>query len=222
MLGESGGSYYARPSQLMEFNGRRAYASYEGRSEALAIDVHDNIVHMARPRLAYFSASETAWFGVELLNFGYSDFSRLPTKDDGVVFTRPYQEGKPGMQIERIPPYVETLNPGWDPKLPLYKPLPMFDAVKAALAHPAPAASPWSKRNVPAGTQPDPVAATVTAVGFIGNKADPLGRRLVDLGILVSDGEQAFTIIGGSAATNASAALSKLKGSRHAHARRCR
>ena len=70
---------------------------------------------MARPQLAYFSASETAWFGVEHLNLGYRDFDRLPDRRDGVFFTRPFEEGKPGMQPERIPPYVTTLNPGWDP-----------------------------------------------------------------------------------------------------------
>ncbi len=211
MVGEAGGSYYARPSQLMEFNGHRAFENYQGRSEALGIDVYDNIVQMARPRLSYFSASETAWFGVEHLNFGYRDFTRLPTKEDGIVFTRPYQEGQPGMQIERIPPYVDTLNPGWDPALPLYKPLPMFDAVKAAFAQPQPAASPWSKRDVPAETKMAPVDATITAVGFIGNKADPLGRRLIDLGLPVADGPQTFTIM--DAKESSSAALDKVKAS---------
>lgn len=215
MVGESGGTYYARPSQLKEFNGQRAYENYQGRSEALAIDAYDNIVNMARPRLAYFSASETAWFGVEHLNYGYRDFTRLSSKADGIVFTHPYQEGKPGMQIERIPPYVDTLNPGWDPGLPLYKPLPMFDAVKAAFAQPQPAASPWSKRNVPAEPTTVPVEATVTSVGFIGNKADPLGRRLIDLGLPVSDGGQVFTIIdyNNSVSPDITAALDKVKSS---------
>ena len=213
MVGESGGTYYARPSQMKEFNGPRAYENYQGRNEALAIDAYDNIVHMARPRLAFFSASETAWFGVEHLNYGYHDFSRLPSKEDGVRFTRPFQENTPGMQIERIPPYVHTLNPGWDPALPLYKPLPMFDAVKAALAQPAPAASPWSHRHVPVATQPAPIVATVTAVGFIGRRADPLGRRLLDLGLPLTDRSGDFTVIDGDGAPPAqvAAALEQVK-----------
>ncbi len=133
MVGESGGTYYARPRQLAEFNGARAYESYAGRNEALAIDVYDNIVRMARPRLAWYSASETAWFGVEHLGFGWRDRARVPGPSDGVFFTKPFEEGRPGWQPARLPPFVATLNPGWDPTLPLYKPLAMFEAQKAAL-----------------------------------------------------------------------------------------
>ena len=94
MVGESGGSYYARSSQLAEFNGSRAFESYLGRNEALAIDVYDNMVNFARPNLTSFSAAETAWFGLEHLNFGYRDFTRPPGKDDGVWF-KPFEEGNP-------------------------------------------------------------------------------------------------------------------------------
>jgi len=133
MIGESGGSYYARPAQLAAFNGERAFESYAGRNEALAIDVYDNIVNLARPKLTFFSPAETAWFGIEHLNLGYHDFTRLPDATDGVWF-QPFEDGKPGVQPERLPPYVCTLNPGWDPGLPLYKPLAMFAAQKAAQA----------------------------------------------------------------------------------------
>ena len=145
MVGESGGTYYARPSQLAVFNGDRAYESYLGRNEALAIDVYDNVVKLARPKLAFFSPAETAWFGVEHLNLGYHDFTRLPNDEDGVWF-KPFQEGKPGVQPERIPPYVCTLNPGWDPALPLYHPLPMFEAQKAAQDPAGPQLCPWDKK----------------------------------------------------------------------------
>jgi beta-galactosidase len=86
VVGESGGTYYATPGQLAAFNGGRAYESYRGRSEALAIDVYENIVKMARPGLTYFSASETVWFGLEHLGLGWRDASRLPTLRDGVFF----------------------------------------------------------------------------------------------------------------------------------------
>ena len=200
MVGESGGTYYARPKQMAEFNGPRAYESYAGRNEALAIDVYDNIVRMALPRLAYFSASETAWFGVEHLNFGYRDFTRLPGKDDGVFFTKPFVEGKPGIQPERLPPYVAALNPGWDPSLPLYKPLAMFDAQKAALAKDGPQPSPWSQRTQ---TPPRPAAPapTIEKVGFIGDRNGPLARRLVALGVPLAEGAQAFNIADGVAPT---------------------
>jgi beta-galactosidase len=183
MVGESGGTYYARPAQLSVFNGDRTFESYAGRNEALAIDVYQNIVQMARPRLAYFSASELAWFGLEHLPLGYHDFTRLPTLQDGVFFP-PFVEGRPGMQPERIPPYVTTLNPGWDPSLPLYKPLAMFDAMKAALAKDGPKPSPWDHAQA---TPPAPatatVPATIGAVGFVGDPAGPLFATLAKAGL---------------------------------------
>lgn len=198
MVGESGGSYYARPSQLAEFNGDRAYQNYVGRNEALAIDLYDNIVRMARPKLAYFSASETAWFGLEHLNFGYNDFTRLPTLDDGVFLTKPYQEGKPGIQPERIPPHVATLNPGWDRALPLYKPLAMFHAMKAALAEPNPAECEWDHRRIPEKQSPNSqTQPTIHEVAFIGDSNSPLATRLKDLGVPIGPSDAEFRFADG-------------------------
>ncbi|MDQ2730856.1 MAG: beta-galactosidase, partial [Armatimonadota bacterium] len=186
MVGESGGTYYATPAQLSIFNGDRAYASYAGRSEALAIDVYDNIVKMALPKLAYYSASETAWFGIEHLPFGYHDLTRLPDDRDGVFFG-PYKDGKPGMQPERLPPYVATLNPGWDPTLPLYKPLPMFEAEKAALAKGGPQPGPWDHRPKIDAFLPPYVPPVILEVTFIGNRAGGLFNRLSSLGVPFSE-----------------------------------
>jgi len=181
MIGESGGTYYARPSQLAVFNGERAYESYAGRNEALAMDVYQNIVQMAQPQLAYYSASELAWFGLEHLPLGYGDFTRLPTLNDGVFF-KPFEEGKPGMQPERIPPYCTTFDPGWDPTLPLYKPLAMFDAMKAALAKGGPQASLWDHAQVksrPAATN----EAFIKSVGFVGDRAGKLFTAMASAGV---------------------------------------
>lgn len=176
MVGESGGSYYATPSQMSVFNGDDAYRSYAGRNDALGIDVYQNVVKMARPSLAYFSASETVWFGLEPLAYGYTDVSRLPNESDGIFFG-PYVEGQPGMQLERIPPYAGTLNPGWDPRLPLYKPLGMFEALKAACRQPQPQPCRWdhiaARHRSPAG----PVAGG-SAAGFSGLAGSDLARQL--------------------------------------------
>ncbi len=181
MVGESGGTYYATPGQLAEFNGDRSYESYGGRNEALAIDVYQNIVMMARPRLAYYSASELAWFGLEHLPLGYRDHGRRPKLGDGLFFA-PYAEGVPGVQPERIPPYCGTFNPGFDPALPLYRPLAMFAAVKAALAKDGPQPCPWDHR--PAAPAPAaPAAATIVSVGFIGERAGALHQRLANDGV---------------------------------------
>ena len=133
IVGESGATYYGRPIQLYPFVGERAFECYEGRNEALAIDVFQNARYMAQPLLDYYSPSEVCWFGLEHLPLGYDDFNRLPTRDDGIFAGKPYEEGRFGYQYERIPPYVTTFNPGIDPSLPLYKPLAMFKALQAAL-----------------------------------------------------------------------------------------
>ena len=182
MVGESGGSYYARPAELAIFNGPRAYENYAGRNEALAIDAYDNIARMARPKLAYFSCSETAWFGIEHLPFGYRDLSRLPNENDGVFLTHPFTQGTPGMQPERLPPYVCTLNPGWDSTLPLYKPLAMFDAEKAALAAGAPAKCRWDHKSAAASLTHLP-GPPIGSVAFDGSAKSPLYNHLIHLGV---------------------------------------
>ena len=188
MVGESGGSYYARPAQLAVFNGDRAFESYAGRNEALAIDVYDNIVNLARPKLAFYSPAETAWFGIEHLPIGYRDFTRLPGTNDG-VWLPPFEEGRPGMQPERIPPYVCTLNPGWDASLPLYKPLAMFEAQKAAQVPGAPQPCAWSRKPEIKPSVTATVPATIESVGFLGACDGELFKRLTTLGLPMDHGE---------------------------------
>ena len=206
MVGESGGTYYARPGQLAQFNGERAFESYAGRNEALAIDLYQNVVQMARPRLAYFSASETVWFGLEHLATGLRDFTRIPNRQDGVFFG-PYVEGKPGAQLERIPPYMTTLNPGWDPDLPLYKPLAMFEAMKAALAPGAPAPCPWDhKPAIPPRPQPA-VEPSIDRAAFAGAPSGALHTALAGLGVPLVQGSPAegamFLIVEGQGLSGA-------------------
>ena len=188
IVGESGATYYGRPIQLYPFTGDAAFRSYYGRNEALAIDLYQNVVHMALPYLAYFSPSEVSWFGIEHLNLGYHDYSRLPNLQDGIFPAKPYEEGKPGYQYERIPPYVSTFNPGLDPNLPLYKKLPMFEAFQAALAKNGPKPCVWdhyTEQNIPAKeiTQ----KSDAESAYFIGNKESELYRQLNQIGLDFSD-----------------------------------
>jgi len=213
MVGESGGTYYATPGQLAEFNGDRAYESYQGRNEALAIDVYQNIAKMARPRLAYYSASELAWFGLEHLPLGYRDHTRLPNLGDGIFFA-PFVEGVPGVQPERIPPYCATLNPGLDPALPLYRPLAMFAAVKAALAKEGPQPCPWDHR--PALAAPAlPPEPTIASVGFVGDRGGALHQVLANDGLPLAEdagvggGPPGMLIIDGETLTAALADAAK-------------
>lgn len=208
MVGESGGTYSAKPGQLAEFNGDRAYENYAGRNEALAIDLYQNVVQMARPRLTFFSASETVWFGLEHLAMGLRDFTRLPNRSDGVFFG-PYVEGQPGAQLERIPPYMSTLNPGWDPDLPLYKALAMFEAMKAALAPGAPAPCPWDHKPELKPRPPLVPTPRIERVAFAGEPAGELHRVLTNWGVAFAEGKPAATakllIVEGERLTTAAA-----------------
>ncbi|MDQ3813329.1 MAG: beta-galactosidase, partial [Armatimonadota bacterium] len=193
MIGEHGGTYYAAPPRLAAIKGERAYESYEGRNEALAIDLYRMIATVARPRLAYFSPSELAWFGIEHLPLGYRTDQRPPNREDGIFFG-PFVEGKPGIQVERIPPYCMTFNPGFDPALPLYKPLPMFEAMKAALGTQP---SQWAalpelskrKRSHP------PATNAVARVAFLGDRAGPLFQSLYLMGVPLADENETSALL---------------------------
>lgn len=138
---------------------------------------------MAIPYLAYYSPSEVCWFGLEHMNLGYHDFSRLPNLSDGIFAGKPYEEGKPGYQYERIPPYVTTFNPGLDSSLPLYKPLPMFNALKAALN-----GGEWTAfKEVKHPVKPE-LPSPVYAVAYLAGKANPdLIRFLTESGISLTE-----------------------------------
>jgi len=196
MVGENGGTYYARPCDLTVFAGERAYLDYAGRNDALGVDLYQNIVKMARPNLAFFSASETVWFGLEHLTFGYSDFTRLPTREDGVFFEGASSEGKFGMQIERLPPHVSSLNPGWDPSLPLYNPLAMFEAQKAAQDPRGPQPCKWD-HFLPTDPRPKAAAPTLDAVAYAGGNT--LKERLGEWGIQTAETSERFLVLDGGA-----------------------
>jgi beta-galactosidase len=192
MIGEHGGTYYASPPRLEEINGDKSYESYQARNEALAIDLYRMITTTARKELAFFSPSELGWFGLEHLPFGYRDHTRPPSKSDGVFFSK-YAENQPGVQIERLPPYAMTLNPGFDQNLPAYKPMAMFEAMKAALRPANHQPSRWSqipkvvKRAHPAPTN------LITKVAFAGDFRGELYETLSVFGIPLAAGADAAT-----------------------------
>lgn len=205
IVGENGATYYGRPEQLFQFAGEQAYASYYGRNEALAVDIYQNVAKMARPLLDYFSPSEVCWFGLEHLNLGYHDYLRLPDMKDGIFAGKPYQEGKPGYQIERIPPYVSTFNPGLDPTLPLYKPLPMFEALKAALSGKTPQPCPWDTFRVhQAEARPEFPQPIYPKAYLTGDANGILAQRLKTSGMQLADDPQSVSlaVIDGEHITN--------------------
>jgi beta-galactosidase len=202
VVGESGATYYGKPRELFPFIGLKAYGSYYERSEALAIDAYQNAVQMARPRLGWFSLSELCWFGLEHLSLGYHDFSRLPGLGDGIFPGQPYEEGKPGYQFERIPPYVTTFNPGLDPALPVYKPLPLFFALKAAMAAKGPEPCPWDHfQDTAIAPKPALPQVRYPEACFLGNSRGRLALLLDTLGVRIGTAPAPLLLIDAATVT---------------------
>lgn len=165
-IGEQGMAYYGTPKQVSVYNGNRAFVSQEGRTEGLAIEAYQLLRAQQELGASYSSVFNIVWYGLKPLPLGLGNTSRPPMLSDGIYFTD-YQEGVPGMQPERLGPYTTTLNPGYDPKRPLYAPWPLFEAVKAADRDPP----------APFSISPD---STATPVDFPAFK--PEKRKVVLLG----------------------------------------
>ena len=130
-VGEAGNAYYGTPQQVAETNGARAYASFLGRMEGVAASSWSSLMAQRSREAVYRSVFNLVWYGLQPLALGMKDTTQPPSSDDGIFFTS-FKEGQPGVQPERLGPYCTTLNPGYDPSLPLYKTWPLFDAIKDA------------------------------------------------------------------------------------------
>ncbi|MDG3581068.1 glycoside hydrolase family 2 protein [Galbibacter pacificus] len=130
-IGETGMAYYGTPKQVATVNGNRAYESQLGRMEGLATEAYKLLNLQKKYNAVYRSIFNIIWYGLKPLPLGLDNTSRSATLEDGIFFTA-YKEGQPGVQPERLGPYTTTLNPGYDPNLPLYEPWPLFEAVRAA------------------------------------------------------------------------------------------
>ncbi|QQE13309.1 glycoside hydrolase family 2 [Planctomycetota bacterium] len=196
-IGEHSMAYYGTPSQVSKFNGLRAYESMQGRMEGLAVEVYD-LIRMQRKRDAsYVSVFNLAWYSLQPLPLGMDDTSHAPTLEDGVHFAD-YVENKPGYQPERLGPYSATLNPGYDPNLPLFKPWPMWEAIRDANADGGPAESQWKNAPEPAALPeyPDvemkPVEVLSNGESSLNSELNMLGITPVEVGMghhLIIDGQ---------------------------------
>lgn len=178
-VGETGMGYYGTPKQISSINGDRAYESQQGRMEGLAAEAYDLIGKQQKYNANYTSVFNLVWYGLKPLALGLRDTTRAPKPEDGIFFTN-YQEGAPGVQPERLGPYCTTLNPGYDPNLPLYEPWSLFYAVQAINANPVkPFSVPEPKIINPA----QPSKEKINAVGMIGDQTGKLKEYLTTLGV---------------------------------------
>ncbi|AHW60589.1 glycosyl hydrolase family 2 [Draconibacterium orientale] len=178
-VGETGMGYYGTPKQISAVNGNRAYESQLGRMEGLATEAYDLIGKQLGYDASYASVFNIIWYGLKPLPFGLKDTSRPSVPEDGIFFPE-FQEGIPGMQPEGLGPYTSTVNPGYDPALPLYEPWPMFTAIQAINAEPQ---QPFKieEKNTLGDMQAS--SEKIEQVGIISEENSDLKEYLVNMGV---------------------------------------
>lgn len=206
-IGEQGMAYYGTPKEVSKYSGERAYESMLGRMEGLANECYNLLSIERKMGINYSSVFNLAWYSLRPLPIGKKDLSAVPGKDDGVFFEE-FVEGIPGVQPERVGPYMSTFNPGYDPSLPLYDPWPLYDAVRAANAPDGPVWSPYAEIDktqyeAPAATPATPYESVV----YIG-KADAEIKNMLDAQrVILSKGmkhsQSGLYIVDGSAEVSA-------------------
>jgi len=184
--GETGGAYYATPKYASQFNGSRAYESQQGRMEGIAIEAYKLIKGQREVGASYASVFNLVWYGLQPLELGQPDTKRPYDIHDGIFFTK-FTEGKPGVQPERLGPYTTTLNPGYDPHLPLYRTWPLADAIKAAYAPGGPVASPWDHNAVADKPAIAPAAKKIERIVVLAGPSSLLPNELNHFGATVDD-----------------------------------
>ena len=130
-VGECTIGYFGTPKHAAEFAGDIAFQSVEDRMKGVAIETYGQLKAQLQAGFSYTSVFNLAWYSLKPMPLGHTNQEHAPTIENGIFFGD-YQEGKPGVQPERLGPYCTTFNPGYDPNLPLYDPWCMYDAIKAA------------------------------------------------------------------------------------------
>jgi hypothetical protein len=181
-VGEAGNAYYGTPEQVSEANGSRAYESFLGRMEGVAISSYESLINQRANNATYRSVFNMIWYGLRPLALGQKDASKAPTLNDGVYF-QSFEEGKTGVQPERIGPYCTTLNPGYDPSLPLYRTWPLFDAIHDACAEPVIECK-WKRTKIVQSNTP--VVTPVTSVKVLSGVGGRLAADLKRTGVPVA------------------------------------
>ncbi|MCW3092950.1 MAG: glycoside hydrolase family 2 [Ferruginibacter sp.] len=180
-VGEAGNAYYGTPEQLSEYNGNRSYQSFLGRMEGVAASSYQSLIAQRERNAVYRSVFNLVWYGLKPLPLGLKDPSKPPTLQDGVFFSS-FEEGKPGVQPERLGPYCTTLNPGYDPSLPLYQTWPLFDAIKDAASAVLPSPSKWAIEK-PVVEPALAVATPIRSVKVLAGKDSRLVTELKRVGV---------------------------------------
>lgn len=190
--GETGGSFFATPRYAARFNGSRAYESEQGRIEGLAIEAYEQIKKERESGFSYSCVFNLVWYGLQPLELGQTDTTRPYTMSDGIFFKK-YTEGQPGVQPERLGPYCSTLNPGYDPGLPLYRPWSMFDAIKAANTPGVSAPCPWDHHAPPPANAAAAIKPHIAQIVVLADPSSAVPFELTAFGAPVADSKNLDT-----------------------------
>jgi beta-galactosidase len=166
--------------------------------EGIAIEAYQNLLEERKYNADYRSVFNLVWYGLRPLPLGMSDTSRPPKLTDGVFFPA-FEEGKPGVQPERLGPYSTTLNPGYDPALKPYETWPLFDAIKDANRDPV-AKLPWTVEPAGFGYSSSAKPKPVQRVSILSGPNGELERQLLAAGVprnLLHDGSSDLLFIDG-------------------------
>ncbi len=167
-VGECTIAYFGTPKHAAEFAGDLAFQSVEDRMKGVAIETYGQLKAQLLADFSYLSVFNLAWYSLKPLPLGHAHPENAPTVENGIFFGD-YQEGKPGVQPERLGPYCTTFNPGYDPDLPLYAPWPMYEAIKAVYSRGGPLPSPFETVQVTPPQKALPQIDKSEPVTFIGN-----------------------------------------------------
>lgn len=187
-IGETSMAYYGTPEQIAKINGERAYESAEGRMEGLATECYNLVKDMREMGASFTTVFNMVWYALQPLPLGKRDITTAPDMNDGIFFGE-YVEGVPGVQPERVGPYCTTFNPGYDPSLPLYRPWPMYDALRAANAPDGAAWCEWATADKAKYLAPEAVAAAepYKEVYFIGPEKSRVKAVMDDQGVVFTN-----------------------------------
>ena len=184
-VGEGTIAYFGTPAHASAFVGDLAYRSIEDRMRGVAAEAYADLKAQFLADFDYMSVFNLAWYGLKPLPLGHANRAGAPTDDSGIVFGS-YQEGKPGVQPERLGPYCSTFNPGYDPSLPLYAPWPLFDAIKSAFSPGGPLPSPYDAKIVPPPVKPLPHHGEPEPMAFYGKSDGVFYQGLHESGVRFS------------------------------------
>jgi beta-galactosidase len=208
-VGEAGPAYYGTPTQIDQMSSDdNAYNTVLDRMAGVAVTSYQNLADQNKYGADYRSVFNLVWYGLKPLNLGMPDITRPPVLTDGISFP-PFVEGEPGVQPERIGPYSTTLNPGYDPSLPLYDPWPLFNAISDAAAEPPIEYKPDRPFKADSGAAGDPHPGSLKSVLVLAAANGTLAQSLTDSGVSVSMGDtvdRSLVFVDGDSPPTASAA----------------